>query len=234
MREWALQSLPGWCAGPGLQWHHLPPRGSLQTPNRCGCVHLVFYSLTRKWFACHPQPQGATEGPSMWKAQDWSSIWLSTPLSLLLNPTTADGLKCKEPWCVYEHMCHLFIFRLPTAFMSIWDKCLNFVNIVHFVYQGIKVLSVTLQALSCKRTCQSMIQAPGIACSATGNFLPEAHLLVEGQQMHTWKDTRRFMHAKWFLNTVVNAAEDPRKKDYQTFQSGPQFSQNISLLNQEI
>lgn len=120
---------------------------------------LVFYSLTRKWFACHPQPQGATEGPFMGKAQDWSSIWLSTPLSLPLNPTTDDGLKCKEPWCVYEHMCHLFIFRLPTAFMSIWDKCLNFVNIVHFVNQGIKVLSVSLQALPCKCTCQSMIQA---------------------------------------------------------------------------
>lgn len=74
---------------------------------------------------------------------------------------------------------------------------------------------------------------PGIAHSAIGNLLLEAHLLVEGQEMHAWKDTRQFTHAKWFLNTV-SAAEDPRKKDDQTFQSGLQFSQNISLLNQEI
>lgn len=35
---------PGWCAGPGPQWHHLPPTGSLQTPSRCGCVCSVCLS----------------------------------------------------------------------------------------------------------------------------------------------------------------------------------------------
>lgn len=45
----------------------------------------------------------------------------STALSLPLNPTVGDSLKCKEPRCVYQPVCHLFIFRLPAAFMSLWD-----------------------------------------------------------------------------------------------------------------
>lgn len=107
---------PGWCADPGPQWRHLPPMGSLQTPNRCGCVHfvclsewLVSLSRTIKWFACHPQPQGATEGPFLGKVQDWSSIWLFYPI----KPSV------KSP---------LWWLEVQTAMMCIWTyvPCIYF------------------------------------------------------------------------------------------------------------
>lgn len=102
------------------------PRGSLQTAHRCClyplCLSKWFYSL--KKVVCSPSPASRNHGivihscgrPGMGHPPDFS-----TTLNLPLNPTIGDGLKCTEPQCVYEPMYYLFIFRLPTAFMSIWD-----------------------------------------------------------------------------------------------------------------
>lgn len=116
--------------GPGVQCCHLPPQGGhcklhtdvVACTLLCLSKWLVFYSL--KKVVCSPSPASRSHGivihscgrPGMGHPPDFP-----TTLNLALNPTIGDGLKCTEPQCVYEPMYYLFIFRLPTAFMSIWD-----------------------------------------------------------------------------------------------------------------
>lgn len=123
---------------------HLPPQGvtanctQMWLPAPCMPVRMAGVLFSLKKVVCSPFPASRSHGiaiHSRGRPRTGHLSDFSTTVNLPLNPTILGSLKCKEPRRVYEPMCYLFIFRLPTTFMSIWDECLNFVNIVHFVNQ---------------------------------------------------------------------------------------------------
>lgn len=153
MRKRPLQSLPVWCVGTRstVMWTHLPPGGSLQTLHRFGYVYLVclsewlaFHSLERKWFACHPQPQEAKEGPFMRKAQDWSSICLFYHIELSIKSHRWWWLKVQTAMMCTLTYVPLIYFQTPHSIhvnMGLMPKFCKYCTFCKSMNKGFKCIS---------------------------------------------------------------------------------------------
>lgn len=149
MRRQPLQSLPVWCTGNQV---HSAANSSATPGNHdklcmnlaCLSEGLVFCSLERKRFARHPQPQGAKEGPLMWKGQDWSSIWLFYHIKLPVKSHHWWRLEVQTAMmCTLTYVPFIY-FQIPRCIhvkMGLMPKFCKYCTFCKSMNKGFKCIS---------------------------------------------------------------------------------------------